>query len=407
MTRFTDNILRRFLCAFFALAVFFPALAQADSFDDWVRGFWPTARAAGVSSSTYKAAFDGVTPDKTILKSAGSQAEFVRPIWSYLDSAISEKRLEDGKQKLIDFRQTLDAVEARYGVDRHIVVAIWGMESSYGQVLENPKIVKNVIRSLATLAYADSRRQKFGRQQLLAALKILEHGDIDPAGLTGSWAGAMGHTQFIPTTYQAYAVDFDGDDRRNIWTSIPDALGSTAAYLNKMGWRSGETWGYEVVLPRNFDFEYADAKTERSLAQWKNLGIGRTTGRTFPRPEDKAVLFMPSGAKGPAFLLLKNFKVIKRYNNADAYALAVGHLADRLRGGETFVQTWPRNAKPLTRTDRKALQQLLQAKGYYTGKIDGEIGAGSRAAIRKYQNRIGDIPDGYASTEILNRLQGG
>lgn len=407
MTSFTKNLQRRFLTALFAFAIFFPAIAHADSFDEWVRDFWPTARAAGISSSTYKAAFAGVRPDTSILKSAGNQAEFVRPIWSYLDSALSEKRLSEGKQKLIDYSQTLSAIETRYGVDRHIVVAIWGMESSYGAVLDNPKIVKNVIRSLATLAYADRRRKKFGRQQLLAALKILQRGDIDPAGLTGSWAGAMGHTQFIPTTYQAYAVDFDGDGRRNIWTSIPDALGSTAAYLQKMGWQSGETWGYEVVLPRDFNFELASQKTEKTLEQWKKLGIGRTAGRTFPRPHDKAVLFMPSGARGPAFLLLKNFKVIKRYNNADAYALAVGHLADRLRGGGSFVQTWPRDAKPLTRSDRKALQQLLQAKGLYSGKIDGKIGAMSRAAIRKYQNRIGHIPDGYASTDILDRLQGG
>lgn len=406
MTNVMTKIHLRFLSALFAVAFLFPANAHADAFDNWVRDFWPTARAAGVSANTYNAAFAGVRPDKTILKSASNQAEFVRPIWSYLDSAISDKRLSNGKQKLIEYRSTLDAIEARYGVDRHIVVAVWGMESSYGAVLDNPKIVKSVIRSLATLAYADRRRKKFGRKQLVAALKILERGDIHPAGMTGSWAGAMGHTQFIPTTYQAYAVDFDGDGRRNIWTSIPDALGSTAAYLKKMGWRDGETWGYEVVLPRNFNYELADEKTQRTLEEWNRLGVSRTGSRNFPRPTDKAGLFMPSGARGPAFLLLKNFRVIKRYNNANAYALAVGHLGDRLRGGETFAKNWPRDAKPLTRSDKKALQQLLQAKGLYNGAIDGKIGARSRAAIRQYQNKIGHIPDGYASTDILGKLKG-
>lgn len=398
--------LLRFLQVVFATLFLMPTNVHADAFDNWVRDFWPKARAAGVSANTYNAAFAGVRPDPTIIKSASNQAEFVRPIWSYLDSAISKKRLANGKEKLIQYRRTLDAIEARYGVDRHIVVAVWGMESSYGAVLNNPKIVKSVIRSLATLAYADNRRKKFGRQQLIAALKILERGDIDPAGMTGSWAGAMGHTQFIPTTYQAYAVDFDGDGRRNIWTSIPDALGSTAAYLKKMGWQTGKTWGYEVKLSGNFNFEYADEKTQRTLADWQRLGVNRPSGRNFPRPSDKAVLFMPSGAGGPAFLLLKNFRVIKRYNNANAYALAVGHLGDRLRGGTTFTKTWPRDAKPLTRTQRKSLQKLLRTKGYYSGSVDGKIGPVSRAAIRRFQKSIGKIPDGYASTAILGRLQG-
>lgn len=399
-------ILLRFLQIVFATLFLIPTNVHADAFDNWVRDFWPKARAAGVSANTYNAAFAGVRPDPTILKSAGSQAEFVRPIWSYLDSAISKKRLSNGKEKLVQYRRTLDAIEAKYGVDRHIVVAVWGMESSYGQVLDNPKIVKSVIRSLATLAYADRRRKKFGRQQLVAALKILERGDIHPAGMTGSWAGAMGHTQFIPTTYQAYAVDFDGDGRRNIWTSIPDALGSTAAYLKKMGWQTGKTWGYEVRLANNFNYEYADEKTQRTLADWKRLGVARPNGRNFPRPSDKATLFMPSGANGPAFLLLKNFRVIKRYNNANAYALAVGHLGDRLRGGDTFSKSWPRDAKPLTKTERRSLQKLLKAKGHYGGSVDGKIGPMSRAAIRRYQNSIGLIPDGYASTAVLGRLRG-
>ncbi|PCJ89621.1 MAG: lytic transglycosylase [Hyphomicrobiales bacterium] len=402
-TFFSSNL----FAALIAASLFMPVQAKADGFDQWVRDFWPTARAKGVSPNIYNAAFAGVTIDKSILRSAGNQAEFVRAIWSYLDSATSDNRVNSGREMLSKHKRTLDAIEGRYGVDRHIVVAIWGMESNYGKVLNNPKIVKNVIRSLATLAYADKRRRKFGRSQLVAALLILERGDTTPAGLTGSWAGAMGHTQFIPTTYQAYAVDFDGDGRRNIWTSIPDALGSTAAYLNKMKWNTGKTWGYEVQLSKNFNFELAHKKSKRTLGEWQNLGVSRTHGRNFPRPSDSARLFVPAGANGPAFLLLKNFRVIKRYNNADAYALAVGHLSDRLRGGNKFAKKWPRNSKPLNRKDRKSLQTLLRKKGFYNGSIDGKLGPVSRAAIRRYQSRLGMVADGYASSSILSKLRGG
>ncbi|HSG95846.1 MAG TPA: lytic murein transglycosylase, partial [Afifellaceae bacterium] len=260
--------------AMFIAGFTFPAQAQSQAgFQRWVTDFWPSARAAGISRSTYERGFSGVRLDPAVLEKARYQPEFVRPLWDYVDSAVSEKRLQNGKAMLRENRRLLDALERAYGVDRHILVAIWGMESSYGQVLDNPKIVKSVIQSLATLAYADERRARFGRQQLLAALKILQRGDVSPSGLTGSWAGAMGHTQFIPTTYNAYAVDFDGDGRRNIWTSPADALASAAHYLKKSGWVSGKTWGYEVVLPRRFDFRLADDDTTLTLAQWQKLGI--------------------------------------------------------------------------------------------------------------------------------------
>ena len=341
-----------------------------------------------------------------MLEKARYQPEFVRPLWDYVDSAVSEKRLENGKAKLREYSRLLDALERTYGVDRHILVAIWGMESSYGQVLDNPKIVKSVIQSLATLAYADRRRARFGRQQLIAALKILQRGDISPPGLTGSWAGAMGHTQFIPTTYNAYAVDFDGDGRRNIWTSPADALASAAHYRKKSGWVSGKTWGYEVVLPRRFDYRLADGDTTRTLGQWQKLGIRRAGGRSFPRPADRAELLLPGGANGPAFLLLRNHFVIKRYNNATSYALAIGHLADRLRGGGAFAQAWPRSERPLSKTELRELQSQLARSGYYAGRIDGKIGPMSRAAIRAYQVRAGLAADGYAGALLLNRLRG-
>jgi membrane-bound lytic murein transglycosylase B len=385
----------------------FPAQAQSQAgFDRWVANFWPSAQAAGISRSTYERGFSGVRLDPEVLEKARDQPEFVRPLWDYIDSAVSQKRIENGKAKLRQYRPLLDALERTYGVDRHILVAIWGMESSYGEVLNNPKIVKSVVQSLATLAYADRRRARFGRQQLLAALKILQRGDISPSGLTGSWAGAMGHTQFIPTTYNAYAVDFDGDKRRNIWTSPADALASAAHYLKKSGWVGGKTWGYEVVMPRRFDYRLADGDKTLTLAQWQKLDIRRAGGKNFPRPNDRAELLLPSGAKGPAFLLLRNHFVIKRYNNATSYALAIGHLADRLRGGGAFAQAWPRSERPLSKTELRELQAQLARVGHYKGRIDGKIGPMSRAAIRAFQVHAGLAADGYAGAMLLNRLRG-
>jgi membrane-bound lytic murein transglycosylase B len=299
------------------------------------------------------------------------------------------------------------AIEARYGVDRHILVAIWGMESSYGEVLHNPKIVKPLVRSLATLAWADPRRRKFARTQLIAALKIVQRGDISAEALTGSWAGAMGHTQFIPTTFEAYAVDFDGDGRRDMWSSPVDALASAGNYLQKSGWVSGHSWGYEVALPQGFDYRLLDRETTLTLAEWERLGVRRVRGEGFPRPADKAELLAPAGANGPAFLLLRNHFVIKRYNNATAYALGVGHLADRLRGGEAFAQAWPASDRPLSRDETAELQQHLARVGLYEGAIDGKIGPRSRAAIRAFQSKSGMIADGFAGVRLLETIRSG
>jgi len=394
------------------LALLFLVTGAGGAFADaagkrWAESFWPTAKKAGISRSVYDNALGNFTPDPDVLAKAKNQAEFVKPLWEYLDGAISQKRLENGKTALRDYGRQLAAIEAAYGVDRYTVVAIWGMESSYGQVLQNDKIVKNAIRSLATLAYQGGSRAKYGRQQLIAALKILQRGDINVRGMSGSWAGAMGHTQFIPTTYQAYAVDFDGDGRRDIWNSEVDALASTANYLAKMGWRSGETWGYEVELPAGFDWRLADEGKSAPLGQWRKLGIRRVAGRQFPNSNEAARLYAPAGSGGPAFLLLPNFRVIKRYNNADAYALAVGHLSDRLRGGGTFISGWPRDVRPLSAGERTELQQLLARRGLYKGSYDGKVGPGTKKAIRDYQRQAGLIPDGYASTGLLQRLRSG
>ncbi len=373
--------------------------AVADGFDNWVTQLWPEARALGVSRTTFDTAFRGVRPDETIYESAQNQPEFVRPIWQYIGRAVSDQRIETGREKLEEFASVLDAIEAVYGVDRNVVVAIWGMESNYGSHLGD----KNVIQALATLGYS-GRRQRFGRRQVLAALQILERQDITPELMTGSWAGAMGHTQFIPTTYNAYAVDFDGDGRRDIWQSISDALGSTANYLRVSGWQPGKPWGYEVSIPDNFDYSVMGTG-RRTVAEWQRLGLRLPGGGDLLHPDDEAGFILPAGAGGPAFLTLRNFRAILRYNNATAYALSVGHLADRINGANNFTQSWPENALPLTRSQKVELQQLLNRAGFPVGAADGVIGQQTRAGIRRYQRSLGLVPDGYASVPLLNRLK--
>ncbi len=402
---------RLFAIMFLSFALIGGPLAgsgRADAgFDRWVQNFWPTAKAAGISRAIYDAAFKGVTPDPEVLDKAHYQPEFATPLWQYVVTRVSEERVATGRDMLRQYKALLDRIESRYGVDRHIVVAIWGMESTYGEVLSDPTVVKSVVRSLATLAYADPPRAKFGRQQLIAALKILQHGDISVAGLTGSWAGAMGHTQFIPTTYQAYAVDFDGDGRRDMWNSPADALASTANYLKKAGWISGATWGYEVTLPAHFNYKLSRDGRSRKLSEWTRLGVARAEGKQFPRPGDNAVLIAPAGADGPAFLMLRNHFVIKRYNNSTAYALAVGHLADRLMGGGDFVHPWPNGERPLTQSEMQELQRHLAEAGYYDGEIDGKLGPASRAAIRAYQSGRGITADGFGGLQLLQTLRSG
>jgi membrane-bound lytic murein transglycosylase B len=376
-----------------------PARAD-DDFSRWLQQFRADAAAQGISQATLDRALNGLSPDPDILKAADNQAEFVKPVWEYLDSAVSQARISKGKAQLSRYAEQFAAIEAKYGVDRHYVAAIWGMETSYGSFMGG----KSVIRSLATLAYKGERTD-FGRTQLLAALRIIENGDIDVANMQGSWAGAMGHTQFIPTTYLEYAVDFTGDGTRDIWRAISDALASTANFLKEKGWNTGETWGYEVVLPDGFDYALADGRTRRDLAAWAKLGVKRPGGRPFPRPSDPARLIVPAGAKGPAFLMINNFDVIKRYNNATAYAIAVGHLADRLMGFGPIQQSWPRNEQPLARSERKELQQLLADMGFLSGKIDGIIGPNTRAAVRKFQRARNMTPDGFATKRLLETMR--
>ena len=262
-----------------------------------------------------------------------------------------------------------------------------------------------MLRSTATLSCI-GRRQAYFRDEFLSALEILQRGDLKPEQLVGSWAGAFGPTQFMPSSFKRYAVDFDGDGRRDVVSSAADLIASTANNLKKDGWVPSETWGYEVVVPRNFNYLLADRSKQLTLAEWESHGVKRAGGKPFPHLHEKAYLLVPAGNQGPGFLMLHNFRVIMKYNPAEAYALAIGHLADRLRGGDPFVQAWPRHEPVLTLAERREMQELLNRKGFNTGEPNGRRGAKARAAVRDYQTSIGLVPDGFASATILARLRG-
>ena len=376
-------------------------LSAAANFPACLEALWPDAARRGVSRASFDQHTAGLTPDLRIMDLLDSQPEFTKTFWEYLDLLVSEERIQKGRELLALHRATFDSVEKAYGVDRHAIAAIWGIESKYGTMVgERP-----VIRSTATLACV-GRRQAYFRDEFLVTLEILQRGDVRPDDLKGSWAGAFGPTQFMPTAFKRYAVDFDGDGRRDVVTSIPDVIASTANNLNKDGWAPGQTWGYEVVVAPGFDYLLADRSRQFTLAQWEKLGLRRPGGQPFARPADRAYLLVPAGARGPGFLMLNNFRVIMKYNPAEAYALAIGHLADRLRGGEPFAQAWPREERALTREERLELQQRLASRGFDVGEPDGRLGARSRAAIRDFQAKAGLVPDGFASSEILTRLRG-
>ncbi len=369
-------------------------------FDSWISGFRRRALAQGIHPAVFDRAFRGVTYNAGVIEKDRNQSEFTKTIWEYLDSAASDKRIANGKAALQAHRQLLERIEATYGVEKEVVVAVWGLESSYGTYRGTTPLIE----ALATLSY-DGRRGPFFESQLIAALKIVQAGDVDPRAMTGSWAGAMGHTQFIPTSYLAYAVDFTGDGKRDIWSDNPaDALASTAAYLARFGWRMGQPWGVEVQLPRDFNFALTGERVKKSPAEWAALGVRDVTGRAVPNHGPASIL-MPAGARGAAFMIFQNFHVIERYNAADAYVIGVGHLADRIRGGGPIRAAWPRGDRALVVAERRELQQRLTRAGFDTKGVDGKIGPNTVAAIRAYQRAAGMIPDGYASLDILKRLR--
>ncbi len=372
----------------------------AISFDTWLARFRVEAKAAGIDDATLRAGLQNVRLLPRVIELDRAQPEFTRPLWDYLDTAVSAQRVTRGQAKLRELRTVADAASAQYGVPPEIIVAIWGMESNYGTYYgEIP-----TIDALATLAY-EGRRAAWAQKQLIAALRILQNGDITRARMIGSWAGAMGQTQFLPSNFLAYAVDADGDGRRDIWGSMPDVIASTAHFLRREGWQPGQPWGVEVRLPAGFDHGRADDNLRQRSAQWAAEGIRAADGGALPDLDDAAIL-LPAGARGPAFLVGPNYRAILRYNSAMSYALGVGLLAQRIAGGPDVAAAWPRDLVPLSRSDVRTLQQALNDKGFDSGAPDGMLGPATRGAIRRYQRSTGLAADGYPTTELLRRAQG-
>ena len=369
-------------------------------FEQWIKGFRARALARGINGGVFDRAFRGVQYDPEIIVKDRHQSEFTKQIWDYLDSAASPVRVKNGQAALRKYRRTLDRIEARYGVEKEVVAAIWGVESAYGEQRGDV----DIIQALATLAF-DGRRGKFFEAQLIAALKIIQSGDVRPRGMKGSWAGAMGHTQFIPTSYLAYAQDFNGDGKRDIWSKDPtDALASTASYLAKFGWQKGQPWGVEVVLPKGFNFGLANRKILKTPSEWGALGVRAATGKPVPN-YGRASILLPAGSAGAAFMIFNNFAVIEKYNTADAYVIGVGHLSDRLAGGPPIKASWPRGYAPLSFRQKKEMQRRLIRKGFELEKVDGIIGPNTINAIRAFQQSVGVTPDGYPSQEFLKLLK--
>lgn len=371
--------------------------ARADDFPRCVAELRAQATASGITAATFDAAMAGVEPDPEVIEAMDQQPEFALPIWEYIARLVSDTRIGDGKRMLAEWAGVLEDVERAFGVERHIVVAVWGVESNYGKNLGG----RPLVRSLATVS-CFGRRQPFFRTELIETLRITQKGDMRVEDLNGSWAGAFGHTQFMPSTFQRLAIDFDADGRRDIVGSVPDALASTANYLKKAGWERGKPWGYEVVLPRG----YAGPSGRRlhlALSKWDQLDIRRYGDRPLTG-DAPASLLLPAGVHGPAFIVLANFDALFAYNAAESYALAIGHLADRLRGGRGFRAAWPLDDPALSRSQRVELQERLAMLGYDVGNADGIIGPRTVEAIKSFQRSRGLQPDGYAGQRLLRAL---
>ncbi len=393
------------LAALWAASAALAAPVESSGFGSCGTGLRSAAQAQGISTKSFERFFSGIEPDPSVLPLLDAQPEFTTPIWDYLAALVDEQRVADGRAMLQQHGALLDQVSAQYGVDAATIVAVWGVESDYGRVFGN----RPLLQSLATLA-CNGRRQPFFRGELLALLKLLDSGDLDAQGLTGSWAGAFGHTQFMPSTYARIAVDGDGDGRRDLVGSVPDALASTANYLKQAGWRSGQPWGMEVRLPAGFDAALAGRTKRKPLAQWRALGVVAMDGKALSpagiEADSNAALLLPAGSEGPALLVFRNYDAIYSYNAAESYALAIATLADQLRGQPRLATAWPTDDPGIGRQDRRELQSLLLARGHDIGAADGMIGMASRRAIQVEQQRLGwKDADGRAGRRILDTLR--
>jgi glucose-6-phosphate 1-epimerase len=376
------------------------ARASEAGFDACLAQLRTEAIARGVPAAVAERHLAGLERDPSVLEALDFQPEFKTRIWDYLAGLVDDERVDDGRAMLAQWSDTLSAVQVRHGVDPQTVVAVWGVESNFGRAIGR----RQVVRSLATLS-CEGRRQSFFRRELVAALRILAAGHVEPDGFTGSWAGAFGHTQFMPSTFLESAVDFDGDGRRDVVGTVPDALASTANYLRRAGWRTGEPWGWEVRLPSGFDPALAGRTKRRPLSDWVARGVRRADGTPIEPASAAAAVLLPAGPAGPAFLVLRNFDAIYAYNAAESYALAIAHLSDRLRGAGPFAAAWPTDDPGLSRAERREVQTLLLARGHAIGEVDGMIGAVSRRAIREEQARLGMAQDGRAGIRLLSELR--
>jgi lytic murein transglycosylase len=375
-----------------------PAQAQQQSFAVFIKELWPDAQAKGVTRATFELAMQGVTPDPRVIAATKRQPEYGKPVGDYINAVASSGRVMRGHAKAREWSQTFDAVEKKFGVERWVLLALWGMETDYGAAKDK----WDVFRSLASLAYVKYRHPYF-RNELIVAMGIMQRGRFARKDMVSSWAGAMGQSQFMPSNVVDYAVDFSGDGRADLWGNVPDVLASTANYLHKSNWKRGLPWGFEVTVPSGFD----TMRSRATYAEWQKLGVRRADGKSFPQdgPDiGNGILFFPSGAKGPAFIVTDNYAVLKEYNNSDAYAIAVGHLADRMQGGAPIKAAWPADDHPLPRDARIALQKKLAALGYKVNDFEGHIDFDLRDNIRAEQAKHDLVPDGNPTLAFMQTL---
>ncbi|MFP4453953.1 MAG: lytic murein transglycosylase [Desulfobacterales bacterium] len=378
-----------------------PAVSGTDQpFRDWLEELRREAREEGISDETLDASLRGIEPVVRVIELDLSQPEFTQTFWSYLDRRVTEKLVERGRELLDQHRDLLDEIYREYGVPPRYIIAFWGMETNFGGHLGSFQ----VIEALATLAY-NQRRSEFFRAELLDALKIIEQGHITPDEMKGSWAGAMGQMQFLPSTFNAHAVDYTGNGRKDIWGSLPDAFASAAKFLSDLGWHKGELWGREVVLPDDFDLRLASMETKKTVNEWSDSGVRRAYGAPLPEADMEGSVILPQGHDGPAFLVYNNFRVIMGWNRSVNYAIAVGHLADRIVGLPEIVNGRDASHEPLSRENIKEIQAVLNQLGYDANSEDGYAGSRTRTAIRNFQQEHSLPPDGYASSGLLKRLR--
>jgi peptidoglycan lytic transglycosylase B len=371
-----------------------PLRAQEQTFAAFQAELWPDAQAKGITRANFDLAMRGVTPDPRVIAATKRQPEYGKPVGTYINDIVSPGRITRGIAKAKEWAQIFDAVEKKFGVEREVLIALWGMETDYGAAKDK----WDVFRSLATLAYVRYRHPYF-RSELIVAMRIMQNGHIARDKMVSSWAGAMGQTQFMPTNVMDYAIDFSGDGKSDIWSNVPDVLGSTGNYLAKEHWKHGLPWGFEVTVPKGFDY----MQSRGTFAEWTQRGVRRADGKPFPQT-GQGILFFPSGAAGPAFLVTDNYAVLKEYNNSDAYAIAVGHLADRINGGQPIKAAWPADDRPLSRDARIALQKKLSALGYKVVDFEGHVDFDLRDNIRTEQAKLGMLPDGNPTSAFLDKL---